>query len=182
MLVLSTGRSSKSYVSDAKYEVRGRPTLGLPSIFPEPWSGKSDRVPEAGSLGERPCHVTLSADFLYVPRLARDTTPFLRVDLLRDRTSKATVGRTAGAVSHRNGGGSYKLSQGHLRRSSELIRMSGRRIQSSGRGTRSRVLYGGSRGLRQLHIQAYSLRGQAAEVREPGRGAGRPRRGIAGQR
>jgi hypothetical protein len=61
-LVLSTGRSSKSYATVAKYEVRRKPTFGLLSVSPEPWSGKSYRVPEAGSLYERFCHVTKPAD------------------------------------------------------------------------------------------------------------------------
>jgi hypothetical protein len=59
MLVLSTGRSSSSYVIVAKYEVRRKPTFGLLSVSPEPWSGKSYLVPKAG---ERSCHVIKPAD------------------------------------------------------------------------------------------------------------------------
>jgi hypothetical protein len=36
-------------------------------------AGSPFRVPEAGSLWAPYCHVTRSADFLEVPRLARDT-------------------------------------------------------------------------------------------------------------
>jgi hypothetical protein len=59
MLVLSTGRSSKTYVIVAKYEVRGKPTFGSLSGIPGPRSEKSYRVPKAGELY---CHVTKPAD------------------------------------------------------------------------------------------------------------------------